>query len=256
MRKKWIFFDVDGTLLNDEKCIPGSAKKAVEALKAAGHEVAIATGRAPFMIQHVREALGIDTFVSFNGQFVVYKGEVIHKNPYRSADLENLERFAARFRHPLVFMGEADMKANVKDNPLIRESLATLNYEHPAYQDRYYAETEIYQALLFCREEEEKAYASLAPFRIVRWHPYSADILPKNGSKAQGIKKLLEWAGDKPEDVIAFGDGANDIEMLSFAGIGVAMGNAVDRLKTVADFVTKPVDEDGIAYAVDQLRLA
>lgn len=72
--KKIIFFDIDGTLLDDDKKMPLTAEKAVFALKELGHEVAIATGRAPFMFKDIREQLEIDSYVSFNGQYVVLRG--------------------------------------------------------------------------------------------------------------------------------------------------------------------------------------
>lgn len=73
--KKIIFFDIDGTLLDDDKKMPLTAEKAVFALKELGHEVAIATGRAPFMFKDIREQLEIDSYVSFNGQYVVLRGK-------------------------------------------------------------------------------------------------------------------------------------------------------------------------------------
>ncbi len=75
MEQKVIFFDIDGTLLNHEKELPASTKESVFKLKEMGHIVAIATGRAPFMFADLRKELGIDTYVSFNGQYVVLNGE-------------------------------------------------------------------------------------------------------------------------------------------------------------------------------------
>ena len=75
--KKLLFFDVDGTLYNMKKELPSSAKEAIMQARENGHEIAIATGRAPFMIQDLLDELQIDTYVTFNGQYVVYKGNVI-----------------------------------------------------------------------------------------------------------------------------------------------------------------------------------
>ena len=84
-----IFFDIDGTLLDHDKKLPPSTKQAVFKLKELGHIVAIATGRAPFMYEDLREELGIDTFVSYNGQYVVLNGEVLHTNPLHSLLLKS-----------------------------------------------------------------------------------------------------------------------------------------------------------------------
>lgn len=73
-RRAIVFFDIDGTLLDHRKRLPGSAKEAIQALQDLGHEVALATGRSPFMLQRVAEELGIDSYIGFNGQYVVMKG--------------------------------------------------------------------------------------------------------------------------------------------------------------------------------------
>ena len=91
-----IFFDIDGTLLDTDKNLPESAKRAVARLKEDGHIVAIATGRAPFMYEELRKELGIDTFVSCNGQYVVLEGEVIYRNPLHREDLAALTEEAVK----------------------------------------------------------------------------------------------------------------------------------------------------------------
>lgn len=255
MKRKLIFFDIDGTLLDHNKKVPNSTKETVKKLKQQGHHIAISTGRAPFMFKKLREELDIDSFVSFNGQLVVYEGMKIYENPFKIETLKNLLQYAHKSNHPLVFMSEEDMKASVESHPYIHDSMGSLKFEHPEYHPEYFQEKNIYQTLLFCKNGEEDLYKHYEELRFVRWHPYSTDILPVGGSKAEGIKKLLDQTTFDIEDVVAFGDGLNDIEMIQFANIGVAMGNAVEELKEIADFVTKSVDEDGIKHAADELGL-
>lgn len=69
------------------------------------------------------------------------------------------------------------------------------------------------------------------------------------------MKKVLHHLELAPEEAIAFGDNLNDLEMLSYVGVGVAMGNAVDETKKKADFVTKPINQDGISYALQKLQV-
>jgi hydroxymethylpyrimidine pyrophosphatase-like HAD family hydrolase len=76
-----------------------------------------------------------------------------------------------------------------------------------------------------------------------------------NGSKAEGIKQLAKRLNIDRENIYAFGDGLNDLEMIEYVGTGVAMGNAVQSLKEIADYITKPVNEDGILYGIQQLEL-
>ncbi|WLR43289.1 Cof-type HAD-IIB family hydrolase [Bacillus carboniphilus] len=256
MSEKVIFFDIDGTLLDHEKKIPNSTKYAIDKLKENGHYVAISTGRAPFMFKDIRSELGIDSFVSFNGQFVVFEGNIAYENPLSERKLESLRLYSEERNHPLVFMSHEDMKATVYDHKYIHESMGSLLFNHPEHLPHYHQSSSIYQTLLFCQDGEELEYRrDYQDFHIIRWHEYATDILPIGGSKAEGIKHLLERLKIPKEDVYAFGDGLNDLEMIEFVGNGVAMGNAVLELKNVADMVTKPVDEHGIEYGLKKLGL-
>ncbi|ANB58904.1 Cof-like hydrolase family protein [Anoxybacillus sp. B7M1] len=254
--KKIVFFDIDGTLLDENKELPASTVQAIQKLKTSGVYVAIATGRAPFMFENLRKKLGIDSFVSFNGQYVVFEDEVIYKNPLHRSKLHELKERAHENGHPLVFMDAERMRASVEEHPYIHVSMESLKFSHPPFDPLYYEQRDIYQALLFCKPEEEHVYITSYPeFHFVRWHNVSTDVLPFGGSKAEGIRRLIERVGIDKEDVYAFGDGLNDIEMLQFVGTGVAMGNANEKVKEVANFVTKRVDEEGILYGLKQLEL-
>lgn len=255
MSEKIIFFDIDGTILDHNKEIPLSTRETIQKLKNAGHHVAIATGRAPFMFEDLRKELDIRSFVSFNGQYVVFEGEVIYKNPLKKETLENVLLFADKENHPLVFMSEENMMSTTGEHPYIEQSMGSLKFTLPQKNRHYYLERDIYQTLLFCERGEEERYEHYSDLKIIRWHDVSTDIIPVNGSKAEGIKQLIKRLEIKKENIYAFGDGLNDIEMIEFVGNGIAMGNAVESLKEIADFITKPVDEDGIQYGVEQLGL-
>ena len=247
MEKKIVFFDIDGTLLDSEKRLPASAKEGIRRLKEEGVFVAIATGRSPFMFAPLREELGIDSYISFNGQFVVFENEVIYRNPLPAQKLRLLQQQAEEEGMGIVFMNEMTMKANVRDSLRIKEALGSLKFPHPECRPDFHADRDIYQALLFCTAAEEKKYTGGHPyFNVLRWHEYAADILPAGGSKAEGIKQFMRKAGFRMENVFAFGDGLNDIEMLQAAGCGIAMGNAADEVKQHADLVTEHVDDDGL----------
>ncbi|MGN7310199.1 Cof-type HAD-IIB family hydrolase [Alkalicoccobacillus gibsonii] len=256
MEKAMIFFDIDGTLYNHEKELPASTKRSIQALQQAGHEVAIATGRSPFFFKELREELGIDSFVSFNGQYVVYKGETIYANPLDSEAVEKLTEFAATRNHPLVYMNHETMRSNIADHPAIEESLNSLKFLPPENDPHFHKERDLYQTLLFCTEGEELEYSeAFDSIRFVRWHPSSVDVIPAEGSKAIGIRHLIEKLGFTMDQVYAFGDERNDLEMLSEAGHGVAMGNAPQVVKDAARYVTKAVDEDGIEHGLKMVGL-
>lgn len=252
-----IFFDIDGTLLTHNKELPLSTKEAIFRLKEQGHEVAIATGRAPFMFADLRKELDIHTFVSYNGQYVVLNDEVLYTNPLNIPPLEKLTEVALQQNHPVVYMDHEDMKANVPEHTYITESISTLKIDRfPTHDPHYYKGRELYQTLLFCPEGEEKQYEQeFEDFDFVRWHPVSVDILPKGGSKAKGIEMIVEKLGFPKERQYAFGDGLNDMEMLSTVKNSVAMGNAEETVKSVAKYVTKSVEDNGIVHGLQMVGL-
>jgi Cof subfamily protein (haloacid dehalogenase superfamily) len=256
MTKKIIFFDIDGTLLDHDKKLPSSTEQAIKLLREKGHEVAIATGRSPFMFKQLCERLDIDTYVSFNGQYVVTRNKVIYKQPLHIEALQSLTNYASTNKHPIVYMSHEDMRTNVEYHPHIEECIRTLKFDHPIFDPTYFKEREIYQSLLFCTDEEEASYIdNFGQFRFVRWHKLSTDILPVGGSKAKGIETIINQLGFSHEQVYAFGDALNDIEMLRFVKNSVAMGNAPHLVKKAAKHVTKDVSEDGIAYGLEVLGL-
>lgn len=254
--KKILFFDVDGTLYNSEKILPTSAKEALFEARRNGYELAIATGRGPFMIQSLLEELEIDTYITFNGQYVVYKGEVVYTNGVEKDELAKIIAFAEARNELLVFLDDKRMIASGENNAWVAESLNTLNYPYPEIDSTYYMQNSVYQTLIFMEEKDEHLYREAFPnVEFVRWHRYSCDILPKGGSKALGIEKILDKIGLTVNDAVAFGDGLNDIEMLQAVGTGVAMGNGHERVKAVATHIAEHVDEGGLAKIMRQLNI-
>ncbi|ALC89452.1 phosphatase [Bacillus sp. FJAT-18017] len=257
MAKNIIFFDIDGTLYDDNKRLPASTKEAVQKLKELGNEVAIATGRAPFMFDDLREELDIHTYVSFNGQYVVLQGKPIYTNCLDFRALEQLTDTAANKNHPLVYMDADDMKTSVPEHEWVSESMGTLKLSREASLDpEYFRSREIYQTLLFCQKDEEKAYEqAFKEFDFIRWHPLSVDVLPAGGSKAHGIEKLVDALGLSMDNAYAFGDGLNDVEMLAAVPNSVAMGNAHPKAKEAAKYETIHVNDGGILHGLKMVGL-
>ena len=111
-----------------------------------------------------------------------------------------------------------------------------------------------YQLIAIMPGEMDKEVGNmLSHCRLPRWHPAFTDIVAAGNSKAAGMEAVCRHFGIRQEETLAFGDGGNDIEMLQWAGIGVAMGNAADDVKGVADMVTTDVDNEGIENAVNRL---
>lgn len=250
-----VFFDIDFTLVNKEKEIPQDTIEAIDKLKKSGIIVAIATGRPPYMFDPIAKKLGIETFVSINGSLVIHKGKVIHRHIFEKEALAELEEQAAKNGHALSYFAAEGSFSNQPELPYILECFKELKYPPPAYHPTAWKEFDIFQALVYCTQQEEHLYQPLEAFRFVRWHEYSMDGIPHGSSKAKGIEVLLDHLGIDRSKAVAFGDGLNDREMLSYVGMGVAMGNAHEELKAHADFITNSVDNGGIAYGLQHLNL-
>ncbi|MFB7140581.1 Cof-type HAD-IIB family hydrolase [Gottfriedia sp. NPDC056225] len=247
MTKPIVFFDIDGTILNHDKEIPESTKKAISELQNKDIHVGIATGRAPFMFKEIREELNINTFVSLNGQYAEFEGERIHSHALNEEQLHLFTQKAKELDIPLIYLNNETMRASTDTNLHIKEAMATIKMVHPEIQHDFYQNREIYQVLLFCEEHKESLLTDgFNQFNFIRWHDYSSDVLPIGGSKANGILQMVNHLGFDMQNVFAFGDGLNDLEMIEKVGTGIAMGNAVEPLKKLANHITTNVDEDGI----------
>ncbi|MGP4040450.1 Cof-type HAD-IIB family hydrolase [Gracilibacillus sp. D59] len=254
--QKVVFLDIDGTILNHDKQIPNESKVAVKQLHDAGVIVSIATGRAPFMFQDILEELNIQSYICFNGQYVVFNGEVVYQNPIDSEQLEELTKYSVNHHHPLVYQSIDDMKSSVSNHLHIEESMGSLKRRHPLEDSEYYKNQKIFQVLLFNKEEEQHIYEEkFQKLNFVRWHPVSCDVMPRYGSKANGIEKFIEALDLNWEDTYAFGDGLNDLEMITKAHTGIAMGNSVQEVKEAADLVTDDVNQNGLSKAMKKLSL-
>ncbi|MGI2327350.1 Cof-type HAD-IIB family hydrolase [Planococcus sp. YIM B11945] len=253
---KLLLLDIDGTLLGSDKRLPASAKEALQQAKENGHDLAIATGRGPFMINKLKKELGIESFITFNGQYVVHNNKAIHTEALDPQKLSALVEYAELRDHPLVFMTEEKMVSSIDYHPDIDESIKTLKFPHPEMIKDFHLNHQIYQALVFCEEKEEPQYWEAFPdMNFVRWHRVSCDVLPKGGTKASGIDHLIRATGHSIEDTIAFGDGLNDLQMMAKAGFSVAMENGHEETKKNASYVTDHVDRDGLAKAFRHLKL-
>ncbi|PJG84324.1 Cof-type HAD-IIB family hydrolase [Conservatibacter flavescens] len=252
---KIVFFDIDDTLyLKKQDTIPDSVQPALRQLKANGIIPAIATGRTrcafPAKIEKIICEENIDVIVTMNGQYVTYQNEVLKKFPLNPQDLTRMITFfeANNIEYALI---TADRVLVSEVNEHVRFALDPITTNYTTIQDPdFILHNDIFQILAFYDEEKERFVQNAGIFqhvRTVRWHENSVDIFDEKGSKARGIQAVLQRLNLSMDQAMAFGDGLNDLEMLSSVGVGVAMGNGHDELKKVANYVTDSVAEHGIA---------
>lgn len=258
MKKKILFFDIDGTLYDTSKQIPEATRQAIQQARANGHEIAIATGRSPYFLEEVAKQLDVDSYVSFNGQYVVYKGNVISESPLPVDAMTRFVQLAKEHDYPVVFLDNERMTSTVNTDE-VQISMDSLYYPMPTILPNAFEMTNMYQLLLYAGEEGERVFTEAFPeFHFIRWHEYSIDVINSGVSKAYGIEQFLAHTSYDAEDVVVFGDGLNDQEMLAAfkeRGISVAMGNGVPEAKEAATFVTDHVDEDGLSKAMKKIGL-
>ncbi|CAG7652267.1 Cof-type HAD-IIB family hydrolase [Paenibacillus allorhizosphaerae] len=246
-------FDVDGTL-RERDYLPDSTRAALQLLKENGVALALCTGRSEFEVVSLREELGIDWAITCNGSHIGFRGKTVFGNAFPAQTVRRWLQEAERFGHGLILYGSELMYTNQRENPYFVQAQQEIGFMEPVLIQSIDEVPDIYQAIVFCSEQEEAAYTGGEHNRyyLHRWRPWAIDINPGGMNKAVGLQQLLDHLGISSEEVAAFGDGLNDYEMIESVGYGIAMGNAGEELKEKARFVTKPMKEDGIAYAVNE----
>ncbi len=254
---KAIFFDIDGTLVSFKThLIPNSAIDAVKRLREKGIRVFIATGRHIQSVPDFGE-LEFDGYITINGGLCL-KGDKtpVYRHPLDKQNIQVLIDLQQSMPFPCLVMDDSGLYINfINDDVDAAQELKLF----PGVSVRPFSrslETDIYQVVSFIPEADEERVMSLLPgCDSLRWHPLFTDIVPKGSNKAIGIDKITAHFGIQLSETMAFGDGGNDIAMLQHAGVGVAMGNAVAEVKASADYVTDPVDDDGILNALKHFGL-
>lgn len=254
---KVIFFDVDGTLVSiGSGEIPQSALEALKKLKEKGIKIVLATGRHANEIKQLPlDGLAFDCYLSLNGQLGVDASfETLFGAPICEKAKEELLEIYRRREISLILTMEKEQCINFVSD-LAADVMKDIGIDVPVRSD--IVPGDIYQATTFYREGDAVWFRSNCPTDciIARWGEGAVDILAGDGGKVRGIRRYLDALGISKEEIMAFGDGENDVEMLEFAGIGVAMGNATEAAKAAADYVTATVEEDGIEKALQHFKL-
>lgn len=265
---KLLALDMDGTLLKEDKTISKVTKKAIIAARKRGIKVVLATGRPLHGIKNYLEELDLlgehDYAVTYNGAAIqkTLTGEMIAKKFMTLDDMKFLNKLRQKLG--------VDMHALTPEaciTPRINKYSETESYwnEIPLYEldfDNLAPDTQVVKAILvedppILKEAAEKLPKELYDkYSIMLSAPFFLEFLDKTVNKGTGVKLLAEKLNIRQDEIICIGDAENDIHMIKFAGLGVAMGNAFDNVKNAADFITKTNEEDGVAHVIDKFILA
>jgi Cof subfamily protein (haloacid dehalogenase superfamily) len=250
---KALFFDIDGTLVSFKThSIPQSTIEAIDKAKEKGIKVFISTGR-PKIIMNNLGALTFDGYITMNGAYCFAGAdEVIYKNNIPAGDVETVVDLVKEESLSCIFVQEKKMGI-CNPGRLSDEFLSALNV--PALPEMKIDDVpglKIFQISPFISPAQEKEWMAQLPHcESGRWNPSFTDIVAKGNGKDRGVDEIIRHFDIALEETMAFGDGGNDISMLQHAAIGVAMGNAKENVKQVADYVTDTVDNDGILKALE-----
>lgn len=253
---KAAFFDVDGTLLSHKtKSVPQSAREAVAKLRAAGIKCIVATGRQITEMNKLPVAdMAFDSYITLNGQLTLDdQKKKLYGTPLTGKAKDYFVKMFSENRIPALLVEEEAVYLNFFDQrvAVVQEAISSAVPPFGSYSGK-----DIYQVCAYLAPGEEALLADIADECVMtRWNLGGMDIIAKGGGKVEGIRKYLEREGISVEETIAFGDGENDMDMLRFAGIGVAMGNAEEKVKAAADYVTADIDDDGVAKALQHFGL-
>jgi Cof subfamily protein (haloacid dehalogenase superfamily) len=265
MEQKVLVLDIDGTLTNSTKEITSSTKEALQDIMEKGHKVILASGRPTPGMRRYEEELELEKYggylLSYNGARVVEcrSGEIVYQRTLPQMMIPGLYGFAKRHGCGLItYLGSTVISAFRPDEYIELE--ARINGLPVKQVENFvdFVDFEVNKCLMtkesgeaaVLEKELQKKYGEL--LSIYRSEPFFIEIMPRNVNKASSLEKMLEAIGQKRENTICCGDGFNDISMIKFAGVGVAMANAQQEVKEAADYITASNDEDGLIQVIDK----
>ncbi|MBO6047585.1 MAG: Cof-type HAD-IIB family hydrolase [Erysipelotrichaceae bacterium] len=255
---KAIFFDIDGTLINYSRHMPLSTVKALKALKAQNTKLFIASGRPPSMLNEIINEVPVefDGFILLNGQYCYIDHHVIRDLSFDDQQIRSVLDFLKEKRIGTLIVDTTGTYANItNDDTMQEEFLMTLKeLGVTQYNESHLGTYPVRQLMAHIKSDDqetlEQFFELMPDAKGLRWNHFSMDVVHTISGKDKGIDAICEELGIGLEETMAFGDGDNDIDMIKHAGIGVAMGNAIETLKKNADYITDDVNEDGLYNAL------
>ena len=265
MEFRLLVFDIDGTLTNDKKEVTERTRRALSRAHDEGISLALASGRPVCGVMPLAEELGLnrdgDYVIAFNGGQIydVGKGQMIFE--HRLTESQAHAAYALSVEMGLVtvsYKGDRLITERPEDEYVQIE--ARINNMDIIKTDDFVSALDFRpvkclivgepKKLLLCEAEAKRRLG--AGLSIYRSMPYFLEIMPKGIDKGGALSKIVGSTGLIRQEIMAFGDGMNDLSMIRFAEMGIAMENAEEELKLAADYVTCSNNDDGVADAIER----
>lgn len=258
-----IALDLDGTLTNNQKEVTAATKEALDNAMEQGARLVLASGRPVYGIVPVAKSLALDTkggyILAYNGGQIIdcKTNEVLYSQYLPSDVIPLLYDYAKSKGYALLGYKGNEIITESPDDIYVREE-SRINKMNVRKVDVLTDELDAKPTKLLMtgdpkdmlKAEEELREAVKDRIDVYRSAPFFMELVPKGIDKAKSLTRLLSLLNLTPKDMMAFGDGYNDLIMLRLAGMGVAMANAAPEVRAEADFVTLSNEEDGVAHAL------
>ncbi|MCD7708387.1 MAG: HAD-IIB family hydrolase [Clostridiales bacterium] len=258
---KLIFFDIDGTLWDERMVIPGSAVEALHRLQGNGHKIFLCSGRARGNIRS-KELLdiGFDGIVAACGCHIEIGGEIVCEHILSPELTERVVNLLRECHMPVVLEGPEFHwidKDGFDDDPYVNYLFEEMGKSAKVLEG-YTSDIRVnkFSADVLADTDYDRIKRELGDeFNFLEHEGNVVEFAPKGFSKATGIEWVRKFFGVPIGDTYAVGDSVNDLDMLSFVGHGIAMGNATQPAKDAAEFVTSDIHDDGIKRAMEHYGL-
>lgn len=268
MSIKLIALDLDGTLTNSRKIVTAHTREVLLKAGRAGVSIVLASGRPMLGVAPVAESMGlreVNSFVmAFNGGQIVnyHSGETINYANFNPGYIPEAVEFARHYGMPILTYSDSEIFSEGPADQWTHREEINNSIQLTFVEDLIRFVDFPIVKMMICGDPEalklpEKEMAEHFDGRldIYRAEPWFLELMPKGINKFAGVKMIADSLGLAPDEVMACGDADNDIPMLEYAGLGVAVANANERVKATADFISKSNDEDGVAFAVEKFVL-
>jgi Cof subfamily protein (haloacid dehalogenase superfamily) len=270
MQHKLLVLDVDGTLLNDNREITPSTLAALLKVQQMGVQIVLASGRSTHGLRPIAQKLELDRYngyiLSYNGGqiFNMQTGELLFERRMNPKDVPYIEKQAEAADFAFLTYHKDAIITNRADDIHVREEAARNNMRIVETKDFASLITFSPCKCMLASDDEEALAAMERRLRkrlsgsqdVFRSETYFLEVVPPQINKADTLGVLMDILSVGPEEVMAVGNGVCDIGMIQMAGLGVAMGNADERVKRCADYTTASNEEDGVARAVEEHIIA